>query len=92
VGARVRTLLRTDVDEQRTTPLALLREAVPYPTAVLAAAGVPPVERDQVDEDMFPDDRYGLSPATWSDIDPALTDPGIAWGAAKAWVHLQRHR
>src|SRR5689334_22807920 len=32
VGPRVRTLLSLDIDEQRTNPLALLREAVRYPT------------------------------------------------------------
>ncbi len=37
----------SDIDEQRTTPLALIRGAVRYPTEVLRAAGVPPVERDR---------------------------------------------
>jgi hypothetical protein len=39
-----------------------------------------------------PDDLYGLGPATWSDIDPAMHDPGIAWGAWKAMTVLQRRR
>jgi uncharacterized protein (DUF1800 family) len=91
VGVRVRALLETDVDEQWTTPLALLRQAVAYPTAVLREAGVPPVVRDAYAEAAFPDDRYGLSPSTWTDIAPELGDPGIAWGAAKAWAHRQRH-
>jgi hypothetical protein len=91
VGARVRALLEADVDEQRTTPLAVVREAVSYPTGVLAAAGVPPVERDPVDRAMFPADVYRLSPASFADLDPRLTDLAIAWGAAKAWLHLRRH-
>ena len=46
VGSAVRALLALDVDAQPTTPLALVRGAVRYPTEVLAAAGVRPVDRD----------------------------------------------
>lgn len=92
VGSRVRGLLEADVDDQRTTPLALCREAVRYPTEVLAAAGVPGVERDPVDEVMFPEDPYGLTPAAFTDLDPELAEPALAWGAAKAWVRRRRHR
>ena len=92
VGAEVRTLLATDVDAQRANPLALLRRAVRYPTEVLRAAGAPPVPRDEFAERSFPDDVYDLSPATWSDVDPALQERGIVWGAAKAHVVLQRRR
>lgn len=91
VGPAVRALLTADVDDQATTPLALLRAAVRYPTAVLRRAGVPPVRRDRFAEEAFPDDVYDLSPASLGDIDPALTDPGLAWGAAKAFVHRRRH-
>src|SRR5436190_9891014 len=56
LGPRVRAVLEADVDDQRTTPLAILREAVRYPAAVLRAAGVPGVERDRFAEDAFPDD------------------------------------
>lgn len=92
VGGAVRALLEADIDAQRTTPLALLRTAVRYPAGVLAAAGVPAVQRDEFAEEAFPDDVYDLTPASLSDIDPSLADPGLAWGAAKAWVHKQRHR
>lgn len=91
VGSRVRALLEADVDEQRTNPLAILRSAVPYPTEVLRRAGVPPVVRDEFAEERFPDDVYDLSPAAFADIDPALHPLGLEWGAAKAWVHRQRH-
>ena len=91
VGPRVRELLDADIDEQRSTPLALLREAVRYPTEVLRAAGVEPVERDEIQERLFPDDVYDLAPATFADVDPTLTEPGLAWGAAKAWNHRRRH-
>jgi hypothetical protein len=92
VGAAVRRLLSQDVDDQRANPLALLREAVRYPTAVLHDAGVPAVERDDFARSRFPDDDYDLTPATWADVDPSIADLGIAWGAAKAFTHKQRHR
>lgn len=93
VGAEVRALLALDVDSQRSTPLSILREAVRYPTGVLRAAGVPPAaERDDMRARLFPDDDYDLSPATFADVDARLAEPGLAWGAAKAFVHLQRHR
>ncbi|MHB1536311.1 MAG: hypothetical protein ACYC1D_17220 [Acidimicrobiales bacterium] len=84
-------LLDQDVDDQRQTPLTLLRAAVRYPTAVLADAGVPPVERDAFAVRAFPQDLYDLSPASYADIDPALVGPGLAWGAAKAMAHRRRH-
>jgi hypothetical protein len=92
VAPRVRELLATDIDEQRTSPLALARTAVRYPTEVLVEAGVPPVERDPFVERQFPEDRYDLAPATFGDIDPSLHEPGLTWGAAKAHVHLARRR
>jgi hypothetical protein len=92
VGAQVRALLEADIDDQRTTPLSLVRAAVRYPTAVLRAAGVPPVVRDEHQERLFPEDVYDLSPANFADVDPALTEVGLAWGAAKAYEHLQRHK
>ena len=89
-GVAIRALLAADIDDQRTTPLALLRQAVKYPTAVLRQAGVPPVDRDRFTQEAFPDDLYDLSPANWSDIDPSLAEPGINWGAAKAFEHRRR--
>src|SRR5262245_28357735 len=53
IGGEVRTLLAQDVDEQRSNPLAVLRRAVAYPTAVLREAGVPPVARSDFDERAF---------------------------------------
>ncbi len=92
IGPRVRALLATDVDGQRTNPLTLLRTAVRYPTEVLAATGVAPVARDDFAERAFPDDVYDLSPASFGDVDPALHEPGLVWGAAKAHVVLTRRR
>ena len=90
IAAQVRTLLEADVDQQWTSPLDLLRRAVTFPTAVLRAEGISPVRRDSFAEQVFPDDVYDLSPASFADVDPALTEPGIEWGAAKAHVILNR--
>ena len=92
VGPQVRQLLSIDIDAQTTTPLAIVRAAVRFPTAVLAAAGVPPVQRDEQQVRLFPDDVYDLAPATFGDVDPALAEVGMTWGAAKAYEHLQRHK
>lgn len=92
IAPRLRHLLATDVDDQRGTPLAVVRAAVRWPTAVLRAAGVPEVVRDEFAERAFPADVYALTPATWADIAPALHDPGLEWGAAKAHVVLARRR
>jgi hypothetical protein len=88
----LRALLATDIDDQRGTPLTVLRRAVRFPTALLAAAGVPAVDRDPYDAQAFPEDVYGLSPATWADVDPSLADPGLRWSVAKAFEHRRRHR
>jgi hypothetical protein len=92
VGSELRTLLERDIDEQVTTPLTILRRAVRFPTEVLRALGVPPVERDEQQERLFPEDDYDLAPANFADVSPELTEPGLLWGAAKAHLHLQRHR
>lgn len=92
VGPRVRALLQADVDAQRTSPLAVVRDAVVHPTRVLAEAGVPPVVRDEHAERLFPDDAYDLTPGAFADLDPSLHEPGLVWGAAKAHVVLARRR
>jgi hypothetical protein len=92
IGPEARHLLSLDVDAQRTNPLSVVRSAVRYPTEVLRSAGVPPVRRDEFAERAFPDDIYDLSPASFADVDPSLHEPGLVWGAAKAHIHLTRHR
>lgn len=88
----LRDLLALDVEAQWTGPLAILRRAVAYPTAVLQAAGVPPVVRDAFAERTFPDDLYDLSPGGFADLDPDLHEPGLIWGAAKAHTVLRRRK
>jgi hypothetical protein len=87
---RLADLLGTDVDEQRTTPLTLLRDSVSEPTRLLRELGaVPP---SSPDADRFPDDVYRIGPAAWSDVDPSLHEPGLMWGAWKAMTILARRR
>lgn len=85
-------LLGSDVDQQRTNPLSLFRDAVAAPTALLRSFGVPAPQPDRFGAARFPDDAYGLGPATWSDIDPRLHEPGLTWGAWKAMIVLHRRR
>jgi hypothetical protein len=92
VVPKVRALLATDIDEQATTPLALLRAAVGPATELLRAHGAVPADRDEFAVAAFPDDVYGLGPAAFEDVAPELRDPGLEWGAAKAFVHLRRRR
>jgi hypothetical protein len=92
VAANLRSLLAADVDAQRSTPLEVVRAAVAFPTQVLRDALVPPVPRDRFVVERFPDDPYGLTPTSLQAMDPKLGEPAIAWGAAKALAHRQRHQ
>ena len=92
IGPKVRALLALDIDEQTTNPLSIVRTSTRYPTEVLRAAGVPPVDRDATAQRQFPDDAYDLTPGFFADLDPDLHGPGLTWGAAKAHVHLARRR
>ncbi|MDQ2728626.1 MAG: hypothetical protein M3Y91_12370 [Actinomycetota bacterium] len=92
VTPRIRALLDADIDEQRSTPLAIVRAAVRYPTAVLAGAGCPEVERDDFAVRAFPADVYDLSPASLAEVADGLAELGIVWGATKAFEHKRRHR
>jgi hypothetical protein len=91
VAVQLQDLLAADVDAQSTTPLQIIRAAVVYPTGVLLRAGVAPVVRSAFDEARFPDDAYGLTPASLGAVAPSLTEPARAWGAAKAMAHKARH-
>jgi len=86
----LRELLATDVDQQRTNPLSLFRDAIAAPTVLLRSIGVAPPRADQFVAERFPDDVYGLGPAAWSDIDQRLHEPGLIWGAWKAMTILRR--
>ncbi len=91
VVGELRTLLATEVSAQTATPLEIVRSAYREPTAVLEAVGIPAVERDEFDERMWPDDRYGLVIHTLGDLgDDELAPLHFAWGMAKASVLRSR--
>jgi hypothetical protein len=92
VSGPLRELLSADIDEQRGTPLTVVRRAVMYPTGVLQAAGVEPLQRDPFAERAFPGDLYELNPGNWADIDESLAELGLRWSVAKAYTHQRRHR
>ncbi len=91
-GPALVQLLGTDIDTQATTPLAIARDQVRWATQALQAAGVVPSTRDAFAQRQDPDDLYDLVPGSFAAIDPALAEPGLHWGAAKAHVHLARRR
>jgi hypothetical protein len=91
VAAPLKELLAADVDQQWTTPLALVRPLVGFATGVLEKVGVPGVERDDFQVARFPDDEYGLTPASLSVLGEDVADLALVWGAAKALAHRQRH-
>jgi hypothetical protein len=86
VAGELRALLATPAVAQRATPLQILRDAPTETTAVLADVGVPAVVRDEHEERLAPDDRYGLAPRTFADLDAELGAVQLVWGAAKAAV------
>ena len=86
VAGELAALLAADPDDQRATPLEVVRTAVREPTGLLAAAGLPYVVRDPFEERSWPEDRYGLSPRTLRDVDEDLAAVHFAWGVAKAQV------
>ncbi|HVN50902.1 MAG TPA: hypothetical protein VMT43_05690 [Acidimicrobiales bacterium] len=91
-GPTLRELLARDIDAQASTPLEVVRAQVHHPTDALRLLGVPPAARDAFDAQQFPEDVYDLGPRSYVDIDPALEEPALTWGAAKAHVHLRRRR
>ncbi len=85
VGAELRALLAFEPEAMTRTPLEVVRTTVAEPTAALVALGIPPVDRDEFAVRSWPDDRYGLTPATLADLgDPDLGPLLLAWGMAKA--------
>lgn len=92
LGPELERILAADVDAGAGSPLAAVRASVGEVTAVLVAAGVDRPERDEFGARVFPDDIYGLGPASFAEIDESLHEPSLVWGAARAHVHLRRRR
>jgi hypothetical protein len=92
VVGELRALFALDAAQQTHTPLEIVRSAYREPTAVLAAAGVAPIVRDEFDERTWPDDEYGLVIHGLGELgDDDLAPFQMAWGLAKAKVLRARH-
>jgi len=91
VAGELRALFAIDPAAQRATPLEIIRSLRREPTQILAAAGIPPVDRDQYDERAFPDDVYAIVPKSAADLgDDDLGGALLAWGIGKARVLRER--
>ena len=92
VSAALVELLNTDVLEQRVNPLTIFRNSTQPITDLLVVLECRPVERDEFNRRSFPNDFFGLSPATWADIDERMVEPGLEWGAWKAASVMMRKK
>lgn len=88
----LRELLGTDVERQRSTPLAVVRASLGDLSRALQQAGLSPPARPEALARAGPEDSFALAPASWSEVDADLAEAALTWGAAKAAVHLRRHR
>jgi len=91
LSPRVRSVITADVDLAAGSPLAVLRDGLGPMDVLLDELGLPAPARDRMATEIFPGDTYDLGPASFADIHRDLRDVGIAWGAARAHVHRQRH-
>jgi hypothetical protein len=82
--AELRLLLARPGIEQTESPLEVVRRATAPVTALLAARGVAPVERDQWHEENQPGDPYGLYPASSQELGEEAWRLHIDWGVRKA--------
>ncbi len=92
VHEQLGALLSTDVDQQRTNPLEVLRASTRFATVALRNAGVPAPARDEFQQRLDPDDEYLLGPMSWIDLGDDVHEAGIEWGAWKAATVLTRRR
>lgn len=90
--AELTELVMLPFENQRTSPLAVLRSVVAPLTDLLAALGAEPSERDQAAIDLHPSDVFDLTPGAFAEFGEDVGDAGLRWGAAKAFVHLRSRR
>ena len=89
-SSNIKALVTADVDEAVSGPLEQMRRALTRLPADLDAHGFDRPSRDPVDSEMRPDDVHGLGPMSFMDLGNEVHEAGIAWGAAKAFLHRQR--
>ena len=96
VAAEVETsiaeLVDADPDVPLSGPLERIRRTVVPVNEFLQRRDVPKPMRNTMDVEMHPEDLYDLGPMTFRDLGDEVHDAGITWGAAKAHLHLKRHR
>ncbi len=92
IVAELEILVFTDIDQQRTTPLSILRQLVSTVTEVLDKHDTQRPRRDSQKAALYPDDIYDVTPANFAAFGADMHEAGIAWGAAKAYEHLHRRR
>jgi len=83
---------RTDVDEQKTNPLHILRQSTQLANDLLLKAGIQPPQRDEFESSAMPHDVFRIGPLTWRDLSEDTQEAGITWGAWKAATVLSRRR
>ncbi len=89
---RLDTLIYADVDAPLSGPLERLRQSAEPLGPMLDELGVPRPVRDPFDVRQRPDDWYALGPFAFADLGPAVHEAGMAWGAAKAFLHRSRRQ
>ena len=92
IDHRLGIVVEAPVDEPISGPLETMRSAMAPLGEWLEARAVPPPPRDPRDVELHPRDRYDLGPMRFVDISPGVHEAGMAWGAAKAFLHRARHR
>lgn len=92
IDTSLRDMLGRDPEEQRMSPLQVIRSATSELTEYLLSVGCTPVKRDEMDASMLPEDVFAFGPVTWRDLGDDVHEAGIAWGAWKAATIMSRHR
>ena len=81
VASELDALFATDVAQQRSTPLEIVRSLRIEATAVLHDARVEATARDAFEVRAFPDDVYGIVPRDFGEFgDEELRIALLAWG------------
>ena len=92
VETSIAELVDADPDAPLSGPLERIRRTVVPVNEFLQRRDVPKPMRNTMDVEMHPEDLYDLGPMTFRDLGDEVHDAGITWGAAKAHLHLKRHR
>lgn len=89
---RFRRLATADIDEPISGPLEQIRRATSGATNLLRDLDASPVVRDEAVVALYPEDVFGIGPTAAMELGQEVHDASIAWGAAKAYLHLHHHR